>query len=255
MTLPGYQSDNANGQAPQNGVMAKTVVRPPEQILVVDDDPDIIELLQTALCHAGYGVSTAGDGYEALRKLYAVRPALITLDIMMPGVDGLETLRQIRHFSNVPVIVVSAISELREVIRALDAGAADYVPKPFHLAELLSRVNAVLRRTEVPRLMNGAVFPRAGISVDIEGRRLALRGQEIRLSPKEFEVLWLLVKRAGNPVSYETICKEIWGEDSVRARDRAKWVIFLLRRKIEDDPTRPRLLINRPGYGYEFHAA
>lgn len=226
-----------------------------ERILVVDDDPDIIDLLSISLRHAGYSVTSACDGYQALRVLYETRPSLITLDIMMPGLDGHETLRQVRQHSNVPVIIVSALSDLKEVIKALDAGAADYLPKPFHLAEMLSRVNAVLRRSAPPQLVNGAVFPRTGISVDIEGRRLALNGQEIRLSPKEFEVLWLLVKRAGNPVSYETICREIWGEDSVRARDRAKWVIFLLRRKIEDDPTRPRILLNRPGYGYEFHAA
>ncbi len=221
-------------------------------VLVVDDDPDTTRLLKLTLRSAGLDVMGALSGYEALRKCADVRPDLVLLDIMMPEVDGWETFRRLRHFADIPVVVVSARSNKDEIVAGLESGVDDYVVKPFHPDEVVARVRAVLRRSrEQSNGFDGLVFPQQDLVLHWDTRQALVKGERVDLSPKEFELLMSLARRAPQPVAYHEIAEEIWGADSEASRNRIKYLIFQLRQKLEADPSEPVLIVNRLGFGYQ----
>ncbi|MCJ7623146.1 MAG: response regulator transcription factor, partial [Anaerolineaceae bacterium] len=205
-------------------------VRERQRVLVVEDEMDTVFLLKQILRLAGFNVMSAMSGGEALAKLAEHQPDLVLLDLMMPEMDGWETLTHMRKMmSEVPVIIVSALGSQVDVVKGLQAGADDYIAKPFYNSEVTERVKAVLRRTSKPQELSRLVFPVVGLELDLEGQEVAVNGEAMQLTPKEFEVLSLLAKHAPAIVSYETIADGVWGEDSVEIRRRIKYLVYLLR--------------------------
>ena len=223
-------------------------------VLVVDDDRTLRRLCETTL-RGEYRVVLAGDGEEALRLVYEHRPELILLDISMPVMDGWETCRRIRQLCDTPVIMLTAREADDDVVRGLDAGADDYVTKPFHPAQLRARIRAVLRRQK--RAADGAAtgpdvlsFDRGRLVVD-RVRRLALvRDAEVELTSTEYKVLELLASRAGEVLSHNQILERVWGPEYVGESDYVKTYVAHLRRKIEENPSVPVYLHARRGMGY-----
>jgi DNA-binding response OmpR family regulator len=222
-------------------------------ILVVDDEPRIIEAVGMNLELEGYQVSGAGNGYEALQKLTEDLPDLIILDVMMPEIDGFETLRRIREVSAVPVIMLTVKGEEIDKVKGLDLGADDYVTKPFGPKELVSRVKAVLRRVEMP-----TPAPKTEIqiddtlSIDFGRRKVVVRGKEVHLRPTEYRLLYHLVSNAGHVLTHETLLRRVWGYE-YRDEDHYLWLyITYLRRKLEEDPKHPKYILGERGIGYRF---
>jgi len=222
-------------------------------ILVVDDEPRIIEAVAMNLELEGYGVSGASNGYEALKKLTKEVPDLVVLDIMMPEMDGFETLRKIREVSTVPVVMLTVKGEETDKVKGLDLGADDYVTKPFSQKELVSRIKAVLRRVEMP-----SPVPKTEIrvddylSIDFSRHEIVVRGKEVHLRPTEYRLLYHLVSNAGKVLTHETLLRRVWGYE-YREEDHYLWLyITYLRRKIEEDPKHPKYILGERGIGYRF---
>jgi len=227
-------------------------------ILVVEDDDTLRELLQYNLKKEGYGVLTADDGAEALEKYRSHKPLLIILDIMLPVMSGTEVCRIIRGESQVPIIMLTAKSEEVDRVVGLELGADDYVTKPFSMRELLSRIKAVLRRSEVVKDAGTAGtgssgFLEAGdITVDLKKHEVSRSGTKVELNPKEFELLVLLLSNRGQVISREQILRKVWGYDFI-GNDRTVDVhMRWMRRKLETDPDNPQYLLTVRGYGYKF---
>ncbi len=219
-------------------------------ILVVDDDPQIRRMLRASLSNQGYTIVEARSGEEALERLGAERPDLILLDINMPGIGGLETCREIRGGSDVPVIMLTVRNTEKDKVRALDAGADDYIVKPFGIQELLARIRAALRRA--PSGVNAPVFMSSELQIDFERRRVTTSGRTVRLTPKEFELLQLLVTHQGKPVPHRRLLQAVWGPDYGDETEYLRFFINQLRKKIEPDPTHPRYIHTNPWVGYRF---
>jgi two-component system KDP operon response regulator KdpE len=220
-------------------------------VLVVEDDPDTLNLLKLTLRRAGMNVVGAMDGKQALRKWTEANPSIVLLDLMMPEMDGWETLGQLRAISNTPIIILSALSQHDNVVRGLNEGADDYVTKPFQSSEIVARVEAALRRSGVADDSPKLLFPDQELAIDLETRQVNLKGENIDLTPREFAVLESLATRHPKPVAYQVIAEDIWGEDSEKIRERIKWIVYLLRQKIEADPSNPKLIVNKVRYGYQ----
>jgi len=226
---------------------------PARTVMVVDDEPRMVEAVSMNLELEGFQVLGASSGYEALKRLTADMPDLIVLDVMMPEMDGFETLREVRQISPVPVIMLTVKGEETDRIRGLDLGADDYMTKPFSPKELVSRIRAVLRRTETP-----APVPKTEIvideelSIDFSRRRVVVRGSEVHLRPTEFRLLYQLVSNAGHVLTHESLLRRVWGHE-YRDEDHYLWLyITYLRRKLEEDPKRPRYILGERGVGYRF---
>jgi DNA-binding response OmpR family regulator len=219
--------------------------------LIVDDDPDTVDLIKIIIRNAGMDVVGAFSGKEALQKCAELQPSVILLDIMMPGMDGWETYSGLRRITDAPVIGVTADNKKESLVRGLNMGFDDYLTKPFFPPELVARVNTVLRRSAAAQPAAVRVFPEAGISIDFETHEVTIDNRTIELSPREFAILSVLTKKAPRMVRYEEIAAEIWGEDNVRIRNRIKYLIYLLRQKLEQDPNNPQLIVNREGLGYQ----
>jgi len=223
-------------------------------ILVVDDEPRMIEFIRMNLELEGYGVSSASGGYEAIRKVAEEIPDLILLDIMMPEMDGFEVLQRIREMSSVPVIILSVKGEEWDRVRGLDLGADDYITKPFSSRELLSRIRAVLRRVEmeppVPRA--GQIVVDDSLTIDFDRRRVVVRGRELALRPTEYRLLYHLVSNAGRVLTHRSLLTKVWGPEYRDEDHYVRLYITYLRQKIEDDPRRPRYILNERGIGYRF---
>lgn len=204
------------------------------RVLVVDDDSDLVTLVKHILRGAGFDVLSANNGSEALRRAKEVQPDLVLLDLMMPEMDGWETLRNLRQFSNAPVIVLSALSSKDEIVRCLYEGVDDYMTKPFYKGEVVARINAVLRRAKQPRETSRFNFSRVGLVIDARLQEVTYLGQSIQLTAKEFALISLLAKNAPGIVSYPVIAQAVWGEEVPNVRQRTKYLIFLLRRKFEE---------------------
>lgn len=225
-----------------------------KRILIIDDDPDIIALLKVTLRKAGFDVAGAHGGASAVEKAAEFQPDLFLLDLMMPDVDGWETLKRLRQLTDAPVVIISAKGQKQDVISGLDQGADDYMPKPFYPPEVVSRVNAVLRRSGASSPITTRVFPEIKLAVDHDTHEVVIEGTVLALSPKEFAVLELLATAAPKPVSYETLAESVWGSDSPGVRNRTKWVIHRLRAKLDGERTES-LIINRVGFGYQLNTA
>jgi two-component system KDP operon response regulator KdpE len=224
----------------------------PATILVVDDEPQIRRVMRTTLSSEGYSVVEAPSGEEGLEKLRSARPDLILLDINLPGMGGIEACREIRRGSDVPVIMLTVHNTERDKVRALDAGADDYVVKPFGSEELLARIRAALRRAAPGNLPPAFVSP--DLEIDFERRKVTARGRPVRLTPKEFELLRVLVANQGKPLPHRRLLQAVWGPDYGDESEYLRVFINQLRKKIEPEPGQPRFILTDPWVGYRFEA-
>ena len=242
-----------DGTAAQKGVDLDTIQArsSARRALIIDDDPDTVDLIKIIFRNAGMDVVGAFSGKEAIQKCSDSIPSVILLDLMMPDMDGWETYNNIRQMTDAPVIVVSADTKKENVVKGLNTGFDDYVTKPFFPPELVARVNTVLRRSGGSRPVTKRVYPEIDLTIDFETHEVNLRGDEIHLSSREFALLEVLAKKAPRLVRYEEIATKIWDKDNYKVRNRIKYLIYLLRQKIEIDPNDPQLVINREGLGYQ----
>jgi len=221
------------------------------RILVVDDEPSILAAVVPLLQGRGYDVLTATSGQAALDAVHRERPQLVILDLGLPDMEGAEACRRIREGRSLPIVVLSARNAEHEKVAALDAGADDYVTKPFGPDELLARLRAALRRTEPGAIPVGQV-ERGDILVDVDQRRVTRRGEEIRLTPKEFDLLLFLARYPGRVLTHRTILRAIWGPNAVDQPEHLRVLVASLRRKLEMDPSQPRYIQTEPWVGYRF---
>jgi two-component system, OmpR family, KDP operon response regulator KdpE len=219
-------------------------------ILVVDDEPQIRRVLRTTLSFRGYTILEASTGEEAVELAAKHKPDLILLDVNLPGISGIETCREIRRASDAPIIMLTVRSAERDKVVALDAGADDYVTKPFSIEELLARIRASLRRH--PSADGLPPFTSKELSVDFELRRVTVSGQEVHLAPKEFEVLRQLIANLGKPVTHRRLLQIVWGPEYGEETENLRVVINQLRKKIEKDPSQPKFILTEPWVGYRF---
>jgi Response regulators consisting of a CheY-like receiver domain and a winged-helix DNA-binding domain len=223
------------------------------RILVVDDAPQVRRTLRATLTAEGYTVSEARDGAAAL-ELFGTEPFdIILLDVNMPGIGGLQACREIRQKSDVPIIMLTVRDAERDKVLALDAGADDYVVKPFGMQELLARIRVALRRNfqhdKVPE------FVSKDLKIDFEARRVIAQGEEVHLTPKEFDLLRQLVANQGKPLTHRRLLQAVWGPDHGDETDYLRVTINQLRKKIEVDPARPRFIRTEPWVGYRFESS
>ena len=223
-----------------------------DRILVVDDDPQIRRVMKATLVGHNYEVIEARTGEDALRLLPEEMPNLVLLDLNMPGMGWLETCRQIRAGSDIPVIILSVRNTEKDKVAALDAGADDYVTKPFGIEELLARIRAALRRSPLSAEGGPRGFTAPDLEIDFEARRVRANGKEVRLTPKEFEVLRYLVAHAGRPVTHRELLQAVWGPDYGDEPEYLRVFINQVRKKIELNPGKPKYVLTEPWVGYRF---
>ena len=222
------------------------------RVLVVDDEPQITRVLRTVLTSQGYQVQTAGEGQTALANFNEWHPELVITDLFMPRMDGLELCKRIRAVSGVPIIVLSVKGEERAKVEALDSGADDYVTKPFGTDELLARVRAALRRSQVGPT-DVPSFEAGDFRVDLEGRRVHVNGNEVRLTPKEFDLFVYMARHPNKVITHRTLLEAVWGEASQEQPEYLRVFMGQLRKKLEPDPSNPRYLVTEPWVGYRFN--
>ncbi|MGE3270528.1 MAG: response regulator [Chloroflexota bacterium] len=228
------------------------------KILIVDDDHDLLEALGLGLQLQWQGVDiiTATDGESALDRFFADLPDVVLLDVGLPRLDGFEVLRRIRQVSDTPVLMLTARGEELDKVRGLEIGADDYVTKPFSPLELLARIKAVLRRTELPPPVRASASFRAdNLTVNFDSQEVRKGDQPVSLSALEYRLLFQLVRNAGHIVPRETLLARVWGDEYRDQTDYLKVYISRLRAKLEDDPERPRLILTERGLGYRFTRA
>lgn len=223
----------------------------PARILVVDDEPNILGTLAPLLRVRGYDVLTAMTGRGALESIERENPDLIVLDLGLPDLDGVEVCRLVRDGRSTPIIVLTARGSESDKVRALDAGADDYVTKPFGTEELLARVRVALRRTESSPAVGGQIV-RGDLVIDRDRYRVMRDDEELRLTPKEFELLIFLAQHPGRVLTHRAILKAIWGPHAVDQPEHLRVLIGALRKKIEPDPANPRYILTEPWVGYRF---
>jgi two-component system KDP operon response regulator KdpE len=217
------------------------------RILVVDDESQILRALRTSLQAAGYEVEVAATKAQALTSAATHPPDGVILDLVLPDGSGIDVCRELRSWTNVPILVLSAVGDEQEKVAALDAGADDYVTKPFGVDELLARLRAALRRVDAA---TGPVVELGDLVVDLERRLVTLRGEPVALTPTEFELLRLFIRNEGKLLTHPTILREVWGPRYGAESHYLHVYVSQLRRKIEADPARPRYLLTEPGAGY-----
>jgi two-component system, OmpR family, KDP operon response regulator KdpE len=218
------------------------------RVLVVDDEPQILRGLRVVLRNAGYQVDVAATKAEALDALAARPPDAMVLDLVLPDGTGIEVARDLRRWSQLPVIVLSAVGDEREKVRALDAGADDYVTKPFNSEELTARLRAVLRRVGDADME--ATITVGDLTIDLAARRVLVRGEEVHLTPIEFDLLRVLAAHRGKLVTHRQLLHEVWGPQYTDETHYLRVHVAHIRAKVEVDPSRPRLLVTDPGVGY-----
>jgi two-component system, OmpR family, KDP operon response regulator KdpE len=219
------------------------------RILVVDDEVEIRRALKTGLIDHGFEVEAVASGEEALVEAAARRPDVVLLDLGLPGLDGFAVLTRLREHSRAAVIVLSVMADERDKVRALDLGADDYLVKPFGLEELLARIRAVVRRQAA--VASGSAVVRAGdLAIDLERRLVTVAGREVHLTPTEYELLRYLAVHAGKLVTHTILLREVWGSYAVGEPQNTRYVVAQIRRKLGDDPARPRYIATEPGVGY-----
>ena len=219
-------------------------------ILIVDDEPQIRRVMRTTLSSNGYTVIEARSGEEALEIMRNERPELVLLDVNMPGIGGLEVCREIRDQSDVAIIMLTVRNTEHDKVLALDAGADDYVVKPFSIEELLARIRAALRRTSSAEPV--ANYVSTDLEIDFERTRVLVQGRPVRLTPKEFELLRHLVTSEGKPLEHRRLLQAVWGPDYGNETEYLRVFINQLRKKIEPDPAHPKYIHTDPWVGYRF---
>jgi two-component system KDP operon response regulator KdpE len=222
------------------------------RVLVVDDEPAIRRFLRTSLSAHGYVIFEAGDGKAALSAVAADRPDLIILDLGLPDLDGTEVTRLLREWTHIPIIILSVRGQEADKIAALDAGADDYLTKPFSAGELLARMRVALRHVGQSGLE--PIFTSDDLTVDLPGRVVTVAGREVQLTPTEYDILRVLVSHAGKVLTHRQLLREVWGMGYEQEMHMLRVNVSNLRRKIELDPTRPRYILTEPGVGYRLRA-
>jgi two-component system KDP operon response regulator KdpE len=235
-------------------MMPRTHQRDGKRILVVDDEPRMISFIRVNLEIEGHQVIEAHDGLEALEAVRTRLPDIVLLDVMMPNLDGFETLKMLREFSNIPVIMLTAKGDENDRVYGLELGADDYIPKPFGPRELSARVKAVLRRSDMPSSAPDQAVLRIDerLSVDFNRREVLVNGERVKLRPTEYRLLYHLIENAGWTIPHDQLLAKVWGYEY---RDEAHYVrlyVNYLREKIEEDPSNPRYILTERGVGYRF---
>jgi two-component system KDP operon response regulator KdpE len=225
------------------------------KILVVDDDPQIRRVMRTTLIGHKYEVIESRNGEDALASISGEMPDLVLLDMNMPGIGGLETCQLLRNGSDVPVIILSVRNTEKDKVAALDAGADDYITKPFGMEELLARIRAALRRAPSSPEGGPHSLTTPDLQIDFDSRRIRVRGKDTRLTPKEFDLLRYLVSQAGKPVPHRELLQAVWGPDYGDEPEYLRVFVNQLRKKIELNPSKPRYILTEPWVGYRFVAA
>jgi two-component system KDP operon response regulator KdpE len=223
-----------------------------QRILIADDEPQITRVLRTGLTTRGYEVRVAADGESALDTFNDWHPDLVITDLSMPNMDGIELCGRLRLISQVPIVVLSVKGEEKTKVEALDAGADDYVTKPFGIEELLARVRAALRRAPSTSTEDTAVLEEGDFHLDFETRDVSVKGRDIHLTPKEFELLAHLIRHAGKVLTHRKLLTAIWGGNYAEQTEYLRVFIGQLRKKIEPDPATPRYILTEPWIGYRF---
>ncbi|MFF7403346.1 response regulator [Streptomyces murinus] len=223
------------------------------RVLVVEDDPQLVRALVINLRARRYGVDAAPDGATALRLAAARRPDVVLLDLGLPDMDGVDVIRTLRGWTRAAVIVLSARQASGEKVAALDAGADDYVTKPFSMDELLARLRAAVRRTEdTPAAPEPVLVETAHFSIDLLAKKVLRDGRDVRLTPTEWHLLEILVTNPGRLITQRHLLREVWGVTEANKSNYLRVYMAQLRRKLENDPAHPRYLITEPGMGYRF---
>ncbi|MFF4960315.1 response regulator [Streptomyces sp. NPDC001222] len=223
------------------------------RVLVVEDDPQLVRALVINLQARHYGVDPAPDGTTALRLAAAGRPDVVLLDLGLPDMDGVDVIRALRGWTRVPILVLSARQASDEKVAALDAGADDYVTKPFSMDELLARLRAAVRRTEdTPLARETTVVETEHFTIDLLAKKVVRDGRDVRLTPTEWHLLEILVTNPGRLVAQKHLLQEVWGVSQSSKTNYLRVYMAQLRRKLETDPSHPRYLITEPGMGYRF---
>jgi two-component system, OmpR family, KDP operon response regulator KdpE len=221
-------------------------------ILVVDDEPQITRVLKTTLSSHGYGTRTASDGDDALQVMKDWSPDLVITDLRMPNMDGLELCRRVREKSLIPIIVLSVKGEERTKVEALDAGADDYVTKPFNVNELLARVRAALRRAKAKEEPESSLIEIGDFRIDLETRTVRAKNREVHLTPKELDLLVYLARHPGKVITHRALLSAVWGENSVEQPEYLRVFVGHLRKKLETNESAPRYILTEPWVGYRF---
>lgn len=223
----------------------------PARVLIVDDEPNILAAMRPLLASRGYDVATAITGRGALESVAREMPDIIILDLGLPDMNGVEVCRLIREEISTPILILSARGAEADKVRALDAGADDYVTKPFGADELLARIRVALRRVE-PLGPPGKPIVKAGLTIDRDRHRVIRGETEIRLTPKEMELLLFLAQHSGRVLTHRVILKTLWGPHAVDQPEHLRVLVAALRKKIENDPSRPKFIVTEPWVGYRF---
>lgn len=223
-------------------------------VVLIEDEAPIRRFLRVTLETQGYRLFEATTGADGLVEAASRQPDVVIVDLGLPDMDGVQVIRRLREWTSVPVIVLSARGQERDKVAALDAGADDYVSKPFGANELLARIRVALRHAAGAARPEDAVFSVGDLRVDLGRRRVALAGQEVRLTPIEYKLLTMLVHHAGKVLTHRQLLKEVWGPSHVEQAHYLRVYMAQLRRKLEADPTRPRYLLTEPGVGYRLAA-
>jgi len=227
-----------------------------KKILIIDDDQIFVRLVDQVLSHQGYEVLKSGNGQEGLRLLFAEKPDLVLLDVVMPRMDGWQTCQRIREISDIPIIMLTGKQKGEEdIVRGLDYGADEYLFKPVGNRELVARVRAVLRRVELPSSTEAKkeiTYADDFLTVDIAERKIMINGERVKLTPREFRLFALLVERAGHILTHKQLLEKVWGWEYTDDLDYVRIYISHLRQKIEPDPALPRYIMTEPGVGYYF---
>jgi len=223
------------------------------RVLVVDDEPQITRVLRTTLSAQGYDIRVANDGEMALELMKNWTPHVVITDLAMPNLDGVGLCRQVRQISQVPIIVLSVRGQDRSKVEALDAGADDYVTKPFSMNELLARIRAQLRRAPVVEEQSTVIVV-GDFSIDLDARSVRVAGREVHLTPKEFDLLVYLARHPGKVVTHRTLLAAIWGPNSTEQPEYLRVFVGQLRKKIEVDHSSPKYLLTEPWVGYRFES-
>lgn len=224
-------------------------------VLIVEDDPDTTFLLKQVLRHHDFNVLSAENGNIAIRKFMEHLPSIILLDLMMPEMDGWATLNHLRKISQVPVIILSAMVGREDIVRGFDEGVDDYIRKPFHNEEVVARIQAILRRRQTPRLLDKLVFPAIALLIDQVNQEVIFHNQKVELTNKEFGVLTTLAKSAPHVVTYAAISKEVWGSENEETFKRTKYLVYLIRKKLQSVKPKVEVIANIDRLGYRLNSA